>query len=48
MIAVCQCSETCGIGVQRRRAYCVKEPVVVVAEVVVVMVVAIGAVAPSW
>ena len=27
LIAVCQCSETCGIGVQRRRAYCVKEPV---------------------
>ena len=27
MIAVCQCSETYGIGVQRRRAYCVKEPV---------------------
>ena len=24
MIAVCQCSETCGIGVQSRRAYCVK------------------------
>ena len=47
MIDVCQCSETRGIGVQRRRTYCVKELVVVVV-VVVVMVATIGtAVAPS-
>ena len=24
LIVLCQCSETCSIGVQRRRAYCVK------------------------
>ena len=52
LIAVCQFSETCGIGVQRRRAYCLKEPVVVVVMMVVVvmvvMVATIGtAVAPS-